>query len=512
MLPQKLLSMAGLVESLLDRLDRQSKVSGLLLALLPMLFVLLLPVSWSDGEETYFLLAHRRVAPEAFSTFHAAFDHSNARFLFEYLLGALINEFGYEMAHKIARITLAVGYAISLSFFFSALGLSVLRAVAVIALFCIAGEGILGNEWLFKGVESKTVAYVAVICALGFGFRRRWWVATMFVVIATYLHFLVGGFWGLGLAFLAFLQTRNISTSLRVLSIFLLCISPLFVIVTLEQLVQPTQISSVTPNQIYAIRLPHHIAPFFSKWQLWAWSKGIIATIIMTVAFLVLAKREEKQVLPSFIFFLLLYLCAAVAISFLDQHTLIFGKFYLFRPSSIILLLALSSIFSVKLKEQFDNTNITLRLALGLVITLFLWEHVKIDVEKYLNNQSLPDIASLVDAVERESKPDEIVLIEPNDEKGKDDTDFPYIGLPRRIPRPTLVSWKFVPTNPQDLLRWYDLLEFRKALFKEGCKTSLDYPVRLLLVFGRDTLNSVKNCGKVVWQGESGYLIRLDNL
>lgn len=506
-LPKKLLNMAGVLESLLDRLDRESKVSGILVALLPMLFMLLLPISWHEGEETYFLLAHRRVAPEAFSTFHAAFDHSNARILFEYLIGTLINEFGYETALSIARISLAVLYAISLSILFSALGLSVLRAVAVIALFCIAGEGILGGEWLFLGVESKTVAYPAVITALGFGFRGRWWPATIFVVIATYLHFLVGGFWGIGLAVLAFLQTRSFSTTLRVLSIFLLCISPLLVIVVFEQLVQHTQISSLTPNQIYAMRLPHHIAPFSSKEQLWEWSDGIVSTAMMTVAFLVLAKREEKQVLPSFIFFLLLYLCGAVAISFLDRHTLLFGKFYLFRPSSIILLLVLSTIFSVRLKERLDNTNITLRLVLGFVIAAFLWTHVKIDVAKYVSNQTLPDIASLVDAVERESKPGEIVLIE-----SKLETEFPYVGLPRRIPRPTLVSWKFIPTNPQDLLRWYDLLEFRKALFKDGCKKSLDYPVRLLLVFRRDTLNSVKNCGKVVWQGESGYLIRLDNL
>ncbi len=505
-LPRKLLNIAGVLESLLDRLDRESKVSGLLLALLPMLFMLLLPISWHEGEETYFLTAHRRVAPEAFSTFHAAFDHSNARFLFEYLIGTLINQFGYEAAHSIARISLAVLYASSLSILFSALGVSVLRAVAVVALFCIAGEGILGGEWLFRGVESKTVAYPAVIAALGFGIRGRWWPATFFVVIATYLHFLVGGFWGIGLAFLAFLQTRSISISLRVLSTFLICISPLLVIVASEQLVQHTQLSSHQLNHIYALRVPHHIGPFINKRLLWEWSNGIVATVLMALAFLVLAKREEKQILPLFIFFLLLYLCAAVAISFLDRHTLVFGKFYLFRPSSIILLLALSAIFSVMLKDRLDDTNITLRLALGLVIAAFLWAQVTMDVEKYLNNQTLPDISSLVNAVERESKPGEIVLIEPMLE-----TDFPYVGLPRRISRPTLVSWKFLPTNPQDLERWYDLLEFRKAVFKDGCNKSLGYPVRLLLVFKRDTLNAIKNCGKVVWEGESGYLIRIDN-
>ena len=498
---------ADTIESLLDRLDERASAKGLFIAVLFILLILLWPFSWNANEEAYFLPAYRHVAPQAFAPFHAAFDHSNARFLFEYLIGSLIAAFGYDATHTISRFSLAFLYAVSLSILFNALGLSILRAWAVLAIFCTMGEAILGGEWLFLGVESKTVAYTAVISAIGCGLNGRWRVATALVVIATYLHFLVGGFWGISLVALAFLQARTASQPLRILSAFLLCILPLLVLVALEQYSPAVRAIGPTTNLIYAARVPHHIAPFSSLHHLLLeWSTGIVTCVAMTTAFLVLTIRRRNSALLVFVCWLLLYLCAAVAVSFFDRNTLVFAKFYLFRPSSMTLLLALCVLLSHGFQGSLDTSNITLRLTLSVVVAVFVWTRVKDDVSRYENIQTLPDLSRIVQTIEKESRPGEIVLIEPRRE-----TDFPYVGLPRRIPRPTLVSWELAPTNPNDLLRWHDLLEFRRAVFEGRCDNVGEYPVRLLLVFSRDTFDAVKKCGTLVWAGQSGYLVRRDD-
>lgn len=502
--------LADALESLVKRIDKETTAGKLFLALMPLFLLLLLPVSWSGGEENYFLLAYRRVAPEHFSEFHAAFDWSNARFLTEHLLGSLIKEFGYEHAHTIARLSMALLYTASFSVLFAALKLSVLRSILVIALFLMMGGQLYGGEWLFSGVESKTFAYAAVVAALGAVLGGRWIVATILIGISTYFHFLVGGFWLMALALLIFIREKSFQNMIRIYLIYFVIISPLLVIIAVEQLGQQHGASSFNINSIYAMRVPHHVAPFYSKKQLLNfWSTGVFTTFMMTLAFVVLAKRTRAIMPPSFILILLLYLLLALVISFFDRNTFFFSKFYLFRPSSLILLLAIASVLSVintGHKFSSETTTLVLRLAAVVVASIFIWTQVKSNVDKYRISQNWLSPPSLITAIEGESKPTEIVLIEPKNEKRPD-----YIHLHRSIPRPTLVSWKFVPSTPPDLLRWHKLVEFRKSIFEGGCSKPFMYPVRLLLIFDSKTLDTVKNCGDVVWRSNHAYLLRIDD-
>jgi len=131
---------------------------------------------------------------------------------------------------------------------------------------------------------------------------------------------------------------------------------------------------------------------------------------------------------------------------------------------------------------------------------------VKSNVDKYRITQNWLSPPSLITAIKSETKPTEIVLIEPKNEK-----KLTYVGLHRSIPRPTLVSGKFVPTTPADLLRWHKLIEYRKSLFEGDCRKPLIYPVRLLLIFNSETLDKMKNYGDVVWQSKSSYLLLIND-
>jgi len=205
---------------------------------------------------------------------------------------------------------------------------------------------------------------------------------------------------------------------------------------------------------------------------------------------------------------LLLYVPLAFAVSFVDRHSLWLAKFYMFRPAALTLLLVISTAFWALRTDRNGGERLVVKLFLCPLIGVFFWTQLQARVQEHRHptHQSLPDLPELVAAIERESRPDEIVLIEP-----KNETAYPYVRLPRQLPRPTLVTKKYDPTTPKDLLRWHDLMQFRAGLFSRGCQSPLAAPIGLLLVFEPSTLPSVASCGPIVWQGQSAYLIRVDD-
>ncbi len=498
------------VELLLKQLDQETTFGRLFLVLLPLFLLLQLPVFWIGNEEITFMAAYRRVAPEKFSEFHLLFGQSNARFIIDYFLGNLIKIFGYENAHSIARIMMALLYAVSFGVLFNALKLSVLRSVIVIVIFMLMGQQLFGGEWLFGGVEHKTFAYAAVVAALGLALNDRWLIATILVGIATYFHFLVGGFWVVALALLVFIRAGSFLRALYILLLYFLIISPLLAIIVFEQFVRQPEVSGVNPNELYAMRNAHIVAPFSSYRQFWNnWTTGVFTTIMMALAFVVLTKRTQASIPPVYILILLLYLLFALVASFIDKDTFILSKFFLFRPSSLILLLALATVLSVNFVDRETSSNtitLILRLVAVVLISVFVWTEVKSKVDLYRKPRVLRDLPALTAVIEAESKPTEIVLIEEVQKYG-----YPYVGLPRQLPRPTFVSWKAMSHKPSEILKWNNRMEYKKSLFEKGCREPLIYPIRLLLVFDSTTLDIVKNCGQVVWQSKNRYLLRIDD-
>src|SRR5689334_9307716 len=167
-------------------------------ALLFLLLLCLIPPTGvlSDNEEDYFQLAAQSVAPAAIPPGTAVFDASPHRAVSEFLLGHLIAEFGYERAQMIARAGAALLYAVALLLLFRAFALSALDGVLVVTVFALMGQALFGGEWLFSGVEAKVLAYALVLLGLALTITGRDLLAVALVfAIATYCHFLVGGFW-----------------------------------------------------------------------------------------------------------------------------------------------------------------------------------------------------------------------------------------------------------------------------------------------------------------------------
>lgn len=494
---------ANALDSFLAGADAEASFRGLALALLPLLVLLLFPLGLSPNEENYFLLAHRRVAPELFSPYHAAFDHSHARLATEYLIGGLITLFGYEGAQAVARLGMAVLYTLGLAGLFRSLRLSPLYALACLALFCLLGEELFSGEWLFKGVESKTFAYAAVMASLGFALRDRWVPATVLLVLAAYCHFLVGGFWALAVCLLAWLRTRRLSPALWMGLAFVLLAAPLLVVIVRDHLAAPLAPSALSPDFIYAQRNAHHVAPFWDLAGFMRWMPGLLALAVLAGAVWLAGRYLENRYLALWVLCLFGYLAAALAAGYLDTGYAL-AKFYLFRPSSLTLLLALALLLTA-LRGAAAGSGVLRICAAALVLYFVLLLAWRVGLAWFGPADPFQaERAGLIQAVRENSRPEEIVLIDPDLEMRRSQA-----GIHRLIPRPTLISWKFVPTHPADIIRWSQLIEFRKEVFRQGCHDPLAYPVGLILAAGDHRSPALRSCGEVVWRGDIGYLIRV---
>lgn len=492
----------------LDYLDKQRSTRRILLCLLPAFLLLMWPTAFTANEYTYFMQPFRRVAPEQFSEFSAIFDSSSGRIVWEYLIGYPIAWFGYDATHTVARFVMAGGYAVSIAFLFNVLRLSALDGLLVVGTFVIAGQDILGKEWLFQGVESKTVAYALVIAGSAFAMRGRMTLAMFATVLATYLHFLVGGFWFLALlaydAMRDFVPRRHI----RHLVWYVLLVGPLAAVVLYQQLVSlDVPVQDPSASYLYSIlRHPHHVAPFSSNEQLGRWLPDIALLVVMTVSFLYLAKSDHAKARPMlpWVAGLLCYLLVALGLSALDWKTGSLGKFHLFRPSSLILFFAIAGLVDLaKKREEGAGPKKHLRAAaLFLVVPLAALSvmSTKVSSASAWRSALTDQIRQANTFVRDTSAPDEIVLVEPGDEY-----NFPLVALPMLLDRPTLVSFKFIPTNDREIYRWYDLLHYRRAVFAEGCKGIDRFPVRYLLMVRRPGLTPP--CGAVVWESDTFALV-----
>ena len=149
----------------------------------------------SGNEEQYLAEAFRTVRPDAWpaaSNLLGGFPHA---FVFNRAMGTLVDAFGFPTAQALGRGAAIVLYSLGLMRMFRHLGLTVLDLLVVLVAFLLVGESLIGNEWMFRGIEPKVPAYGLVLLALCALLRGRPAACYAMLVPATYLHAFVGGFW-----------------------------------------------------------------------------------------------------------------------------------------------------------------------------------------------------------------------------------------------------------------------------------------------------------------------------
>jgi hypothetical protein len=506
-----------MLDGLLAPLERSNAFIWTALAVAVVLTLQIEPFrGWGGNEIHYFDLGLRSVRPDQFGPNHAAFDHSLGRFASFAILGGAVAVFGYDIALITLRFVAIVAYALAFSYLARCLRLSRAETLVALMLFVLVGQCYFAIEWLFAGVEGKVFAYAAIFAAIGLAWRDKDLAAVGIAALATYLHFLVGGFWAVAVIGLIGLKSGNVlRMGVALLSYTLFCL-PILAILVYEWFLAPTPDISdldLTITQIYSgFRNPHHVAPFSG--QLYAWLPGIGWMVAATCLMAMLAWQEgpERRVLARWLLGLHAYLILSFVLSYFDRHTYLLGPLILFRPNSLILLLTIM-FGALWLRQALSGDAartlaiITLAIGIGFAVPRAAsFADTLLSPQLPLTRTLTPNERELVAWLRGNTPPDATVVIEPT---AQTDWTAPWLAFERLINRPTLVSFKFVPTQRADIARWYRLVRWRLAVFEGNCARLSEHPADYLVTLSVATLTRMAACGDVVWTKDTYGVVRI---
>lgn len=468
--------------------------------------ILLFPIDWHPNEINYFVLSEHFLFPERFVPYSAVFGETKARFLSFVLIGLLEEIFGESNSIFIFRIIIVIGLSYSISLLARVFKLRTSDTLFSLLLFIYFGQSYFGREWIFGGSEPKILAYIFVISSVYLACKDRNWLLIFSLVLATYFHFLVGGFWTLAIFVLLIIRNIRARKTIYLFMVYTISISPIFLILIFERLNNPVgNIADLeyTLNEIYAVfRAPHHIAPFSSMDQIKIWLPGI--AIFLTVLFVIIVAYRTQARAPKYlllwVILLHLYLASALVVAFIDRNTHIFSQFYLFRPGSLTLLLLLMLGVSW-LRESLAAPERPAIALLALIVAVpvlgtKVWkitEHAM--TQPFFVSQNAFSSSSevaLVNWLQKNTEREDVVVLQPTQETR---WTAKWIAFDQVIDRPTLVRFKFVPTIPNETVKWYRLIKWRSDVFSGNCERITEQPVAYLVTVDSLGRQSLEKCG-----------------
>jgi hypothetical protein len=205
-----------------------------------------------------------------------------------------------------------------------------------------------------------------------------------------------------------------------------------------------------------------------------------------------------------------LYLVAALFIAWFDRHTQLLGKFYLFRPASFIYLLCLLVLFDAVTKHWLAVSEKRVKIVTILFLVVAVGA-LAIKVPRML--QSSPD--SLIRSLGGEEKqliqwirtntPEGTVILIP-ESSGKPLNSMNFEQL---IDRPTLVSWKFVPTTRYEIALWYKRILLKREFYEGKCDSIKQLNVSHALAVNQLQADKLSQCGEPLYTSGSYVLFTI---
>ena len=465
----------------------------------------------SPNEEDYFALAARFVGGSVWPETTAVFDLSRHRMLSDATLGSVVWLIGYAPTQIVTRLVAVAGYTLVLPGLFAVFALSAFDTMIAVMAMALMGQDIVGGEWLFGDYEAKVAAYILVFSALRLVFiRKRPTPVALLMALATYFHFLVGGFWFAAAMALRLLDRRDLRQVAATVSLYVLLITPLLVVIAWSRLADNSASLATDippPDVIFSIiREPHHQSPFLS-WTYFRdhWLPGYTLALPMLLSCIWLARSAEirrLRVTAAWLASLFAYLFLVLGPKFLDRTSGMLGKFYLFRPSSLIellwLMLALAFVVNIAGHRAW-----LMRVALLATIgPAFCYIQGGRLMREVAATPFAGEKALIANAVQRLTSPGDVVLIDP-------DAELDWLDFERRTGRPTWVAWKFAPTNDTELITWYRRIEARAAAFSQGCGVDLGIARQTFLLATTATASRLaSSCGPEVFHAGSWVLLQ----
>jgi len=462
----------------------------------------------SGNEEQYLAEAFRTVRPDAWpaaSNLLGGFPHA---FVFNHAMGTLVDVLGFPVAQAVGRGAAILLYAFGLVRLFRLFQLNTMMAAVVLCAYLVLGESLIGNEWLFRGVEPKVFAYGLVLLALVEAVRARPPACFALLVAATYVHAFVGGFWAVILAIMLLTDPRIRARVVVAGAAATVAVMPYVVFLSRTGYAQfvPGEAAPSGPSVgwiLSYVAYPWHVMPFLDTRSLVQWAPGILGTVLAAVVSAMFWRRAADDRLRRLALVALLasawVLLVLVLTAWLDDGRL--GPYVLFRPSGLglllVLLLCVASMRALRIRRALW---LSVGLLAGLVPAV-----VPVLQQTYLYPAARDVLrarqqVALVEWIAGRTAPDSVFLVEPALEEQ-------FFELERRTQRASLFVHRFTPGRAADIREWYRRYQYREYVFDKGCAGAAS-PARAdyLIVTTQTAQRIAMSCGRVVFES-SGYSV-----
>ncbi len=445
------------------------------------LALLYLSFAPNSNEENYLQLAKYFINPDWISNSQNLHEVPGTRLLYQYITGYFLQYFSFEAVVFGFRFILILLFSLVLSKIYKAINISKTQILFHLALFIVVfNQSFFARSWFLISVESKTFAYLAVLGAFYFFLNKKLYHTLVFLILATYLHILVGGysFAYFLLTIILFKKSHQLSFS-KIFSgilIYGICLIPFLFYLKQTSLNYQISNTTISPDWIYTyFRSPHHTALFKSfNYFFVQHFRGILmagVALLISIGLYSFSKNKKLKFLNQFIIVSLAGTLLLVSVAFLDKSGA-FLKFYLYRINTLSVfffsLLIPVWLFTFCKNEYLIHLK---RIVVLLSVSLFLYPviiNLSLTATYFKSNKNLIEICEYI---KNNTERDALIFSFAEDN-----------SITRRTERSRFSVYKFIPAEVNKLQRWYDNHLEREAMLadpeklKQGIKKNrIDY-------------------------------------
>ena len=418
--------------------------------------------TWPN-EENNFTMARHFLNPDWLPESFSLQQWPGTNFIYWFIAGVGLKFLNFGQLAFWTRLINYLLYAFPLSKIFKELKINPLAALILLQLFFFKQEYMAG-EWIWKGFEGKTLAYLFIFWSLYFLLKSSYYKVSIFAALATYCHVLVGGWYFVGVGIFLLIYKMPFVKTFRIALLYTVIVLPFIIYLGNYILSGESVQSEPSANWIYVFyRNSHHLVPTM-KDHFWQNDWPFVALMIFSLGLVI--KRWFQDELQHKISLLIvsfnLILLVGLLMTYIDEEGTIL-KFYVLRMSSIslfleLILITLFLIDKIKINKKYVIPVTLFQGAVLLTMTYFGLQKNLQDWKYSENEQAYDAFVSFVKANSKST--DKFCFINYKDKREN-------VRFVADAERDRLVSYKMVPEGDIAILEWYNRIQQREKVERD---------------------------------------------
>lgn len=418
--------------------------------------------TWPN-EENNFTMARHFLNPDWLPESFSLQQWPGTNFIYWFIAGVGLKFLNFGQLAFWTRLINYLLYAFPLSKIFKELKINPLAALILLQLFFFKQEYMAG-EWIWKGFEGKTLAYLFIFWSLYFLLKSSYYKVSIFAALATYCHVLVGGWYFVGVGIFLLIYKMPFVKTFRIALLYTVIVLPFIIYLGNYILSGESVQSEPSANWIYVFyRNSHHLVPTM-KDHFWQNDWPFVALMIFSLGLVI--KRWFQDELQHKISLLIvsfnLILLVGLLMTYIDEEGTIL-KFYVLRMSSIslfleLILITLFLIDKIKINKKYVIPVALFQVAVLLTMTYFGLQKNLQDWKYSENEQAYDAFVSFVKANSKST--DKFCFINYKDKREN-------VRFVADAERDRLVSYKMVPEGDIAILEWYNRIQQREKVERD---------------------------------------------